>query len=271
MSVLVSFYSVLIVIAFFVGIAVFPVFFIIRYVYKKDKDREPTSFLVKLFFSGTLITIPILIVESVFMFIFSSESSNLLHLLFSMLIGVAFVEEFFKWIVVYKVSFNEKHFDSYYDSIVYAIFVSLGFALVENIIYVLSNGIGTGLLRAVTAIPLHASCGLIMGYFIGYAKQNHLHNNIKEQNKNLIFSILFPILLHGIYNFLMLSNVLLLQLLGFVLVIIMNILLFIKIKKISNDNYSFNRNDSNFMCTNCGGIVVSNYCQRCGIKKDNLI
>lgn len=271
MSLLGSLYSNLFILLFFLAVAILPVFFIARYVYKKDKDREPISFLIKLAFAGALISIPILIVESVFLVILSSENSNLMHLLLEMLIGVALVEEFFKWIVVYKVSFNERHFDSYYDSIVYSIFVSLGFAVIENILYVLSNDLQVGFLRAVTAIPLHASCGLIMGYFLGRAKQNHLFNNKKEQNKNLVFSLLFPILLHGIYNFLMLSNVLLLQLIGFVLVAVMNILFVIKIKKISSDNFSFNRNDYNFICTNCGGIVVSNFCQRCGIKKDNLI
>ncbi len=251
----------------FLAVATLPVFFIARYIYKNDKDREPISFLIKLFIGGILIVIPIIIVEQIFFSIFPDDYNNLFQLFFSMFFGVALVEEFFKWIIIYKVSFREKHFDSFYDSIVYSTFVSLGFAVFENIMYVFQNGLTTGLLRAVTAIPLHASCGLIMGYFLGLAKQSHINNNKSEQNKFIFMSLFFPILLHAIYNFLMLSNVTLLQIVGFILVIIMNILFFVKIKKLSNANNSFIDHNKNYYCINCGNMVIGNYCQNCGHKR----
>jgi len=84
------------------------------------------------------------------------------------------------------------------DGIVYAVMISLGFATVENIAYVLNNEgqeMNVALIRMFTAIPLHAVCGVILGYFVGLAKFSN--------NKNILLykGLFLATLVHALYNY----------------------------------------------------------------------
>ena len=84
------------------------------------------------------------------------------------------------------------------DGIVYAVMVGLGFALVENIMYVLGNpeqSFDIAVLRMFTAIPLHAICGVILGYYIGLAKFS------KNPFKLMFIGLLFATIIHCMYNY----------------------------------------------------------------------
>jgi RsiW-degrading membrane proteinase PrsW (M82 family) len=76
------------------------------------------------------------------------------------------------------VLYNNKNFNEPFDGIVYAVIVSMGFATIENIIYVFQYGFATGILRLFTAVPAHAAFGILMGYFLGKAKFTHGKSSI---------------------------------------------------------------------------------------------
>ena len=141
------------------------------YIYKKDKDKEPMTLLIKLFLGGigsAFLTLLITSIMELIFPIFSADYSklNLFELFIYAFIGVALVEEFSKWLFTYRISFNNKYFEEKYDMIVYSVFVALGFAFFENLIYVFQGGIITGIIRAISAVPGHAFDGVFMGYYL---------------------------------------------------------------------------------------------------------
>jgi len=150
-------------------IAILPVVLIGLFIYKKDKNKESTKLLFKLFGFGILSCFLVVII-SLFLGIFfpiltaPTEELNLLELLLQVFIGVALIEEFCKWVITYKLTFKHDEFDEIYDIIIYSVFVSLGFTCFENILYVLEGGIVTGIIRALLAVPSHACFGIFMGY-----------------------------------------------------------------------------------------------------------
>ena len=151
-------------------LAIIPVVLLLSFIYKKDTKSEPMSMVVKIFFLGVFSCIPTIIVELLLGNMFSTdEFSSLVRLFINVFIGVALVEEFFKWIIVKLVAYNNSNHDETYDAIVYSVFASLGFACFENIGYVFSYGFGTALIRAFSAVPGHACFGVIMGYFFSKA------------------------------------------------------------------------------------------------------
>jgi RsiW-degrading membrane proteinase PrsW (M82 family) len=86
---------------------------------------------------------------------------------------VALVEEFSKFFFVRFILYKNRNFNEPFDGIVYAVMVSMGFATVENLIYVYTYGFETGILRMFTAVPAHATFGVMMGYFLGIGKFRH--------------------------------------------------------------------------------------------------
>lgn len=178
-------------------LAVLPIALICRYVYTKDSEKEPTSLLVGLFVSGIssclLVFIINIILELLIPFFgYDTDQMSALELAIYIFIGVALVEEGCKWLFAKAIGFNNKNFDQPYDIIVYTTFISLGFAALENILYVMSYGI-------------------VMGYYLLLAKLSLNNHNKKLYRKNILLSILIPIITHGIYDyFLFLGNIFLL-------------------------------------------------------------
>lgn len=254
-------------------IAILPVILLGIFIYKKDRNAEPKKLLVKLFIGGILscfLTLAISdLMESIFP-IFAADTENLtmLGLAIYVFIGVALVEEFSKFFFAYFISNNDKNFDEIYDAIVYCVFVSLGFAAFENILYVYEKGFATGLLRAVTAIPGHACDGVFMGYYLGLAKIASVNKNNKLRNKNLILSLVVPTILHGIYDFCLFSGEVIFFLVFIVFVILLYVHSIKKIKQLSSINTRFVKRES--YCTNCGRLVNTNYCGNCGKKNEYL-
>ncbi len=184
-------------------LAIAPVIFLLSYVKKKDPNPEPKNLLTKIFIFGCLTIIPAVILENVYsaFFIGEKEVESFADIFF----GVALIEEFVKWIVVYVICFKNKHFDETYDAIVYAAYSALAFACIENILYVLLDedgaGIFVGIMRAFTAVPGHLFDGVIMGYYFAKAR------SAKAQNRSafglLLCSLFVPAFVHGIYDWLL--------------------------------------------------------------------
>ncbi len=180
-------------------LAAAPVAILAFYIYYRDKyEKEPIWMLIKAILAGAIIVIPILFVEqyiSAHVERFTGETAAFLDAF-----GVAsFTEEIFKWLAVILIFFGSRHFNERFDGIVYAAFVSLGFALVENILYVYgSQSAQVGYMRAITAVPAHALFGVVMGYRFGLAKF------LPDRKMfNLFMAFFMPFLLHGIYDFLL--------------------------------------------------------------------
>ncbi|MGM9878224.1 MAG: PrsW family intramembrane metalloprotease [Bacilli bacterium] len=184
-------------------IAIFPIYLIGLYIYNKDKEKEPISFLFKLLFAGLLSAITVIFFSTlIYLFGLEMDTTNMNtnDILIYCFLHVASVEEGSKLLYLYLFAYKSKYYDYTFDMIVYGVFVSLGFALFENIIYVFDYGMKVGLQRAGTAIIIHACCGVLMGLFLGKAKVKEL-NNDQVSYAYKIFSFLIPMCIHGMYDF----------------------------------------------------------------------
>lgn len=165
---------------------------LLSYFYLRNQmSTEPRKTLFQSFIYGALITFPIMFIQHVLQAEGTFSNSFIRDVLFS-----SGLEEFFKWLVIFVVIFKHIEFDDPYDGILYGASVSLGFATVENVLYLLSFGINTAFIRAVLPVSSHALFGVVMGYYYGKSK---FAKNDKEI-EYLLLSLFAPILLHLIYN-----------------------------------------------------------------------
>ncbi len=180
-------------------IASLPVLIFCAFIYYKDKyEKEPKLLLFKCLTWGMFSTIPAFIFE--FLGSFWNHDQGTGTILFYSFFVISIVEELVKFIFLRFYIFKNKEFNEPMDGIVYAVFVSMGFALVENICYAIQFGFNNTLIRAFTAVPAHAAFGVMMGYFLGLAKFK-----TDKKKQLLIFSFISAWFLHGFYDFLILS------------------------------------------------------------------
>ncbi|MBQ7118050.1 MAG: PrsW family intramembrane metalloprotease [Clostridia bacterium] len=216
-----------------VAAALLPAVFLCIYVFKKDRaEKEPLWLLLLLLFSGVIICFPVAAVsewlrraETEIFLPFTTELDGGKYLdgwLFDLytavdkFIAVAMVEEGFKWLVLLAFTKKNKHFNSLFDGIIYSVFISLGFAGFENLLYTFKFGMETVLMRTVTAVPIHLFCGVSMGYYLTWY---YIKNEAKKHERRLaelgavfenkhisarrffVMSVIMPSLAHGFYNF----------------------------------------------------------------------
>lgn len=251
-------------------ISILPVYLIGRYVFRSDRDKEPKKLVFKLFLSGIfsfVLTIVLTLLLSIFFPSLLSDplAFDLYDLFFHAFFGVALVEELSKWIFVYKVSFNNIEYDQIYDMIVYSVFVALGFACIENIFYVFSNGFRVGIIRGLLAVPGHACDGVFMGYFLSMAKVSHVKNDFSSMRKNFFLSILVPVLLHGFYDYCLFSQRVIFIGLFFIFIVSLYIVTIGKVKKVSKFGKIKYRNS---FCSYCGRRFDSDFCPDCGGRNE---
>jgi RsiW-degrading membrane proteinase PrsW (M82 family) len=184
------------------ALAAAPALLLLRYYYRQDRARpEPKGLVFRVFLGGVLVTlvaVPLEFLVSSFEGVFSPYP--LLYVAFRAFIVAALVEEFLKRGVVLVVAFGHPSFDETVDGVVYAVVASLGFACLENIVYVMGGTLGTALIRAVTAVPLHATASGLMGYFIGQAR---FAGSVARQQTLLRRGLAVAVLIHGLYDFLL--------------------------------------------------------------------
>lgn len=178
--------------------AIIPVVVFLFFIYKKDSQKEPLKTVLKAFLWGSLSTIPVLLIE-ILINSFNNFNSAFLSSLYSAFFVAAFVEEGMKFLFLYVIIWKHKEFNQYYDGIVYAVFISLGFAMIENIGYVLSSGIATSIGRALLSVPAHGLWGVIMGYFFALAR----FSTTNKRGNLLWLSLLVPLFFHGLFDFLL--------------------------------------------------------------------
>ena len=166
-----------------------------------DKEKEPVFSYIKCYLMGLLAVCIVLALNKYLIRYSLPQEPDPLKIFFYSFIVVALVEELIKYIVVLLSSKIDKNYNSHFDSIVYAAFVSLGFACFENIIYIFSQRMvmSTVIFRAVFSIPSHVIFGIYMGKFLELSRTTP-----KNKILFLSLSLLVPVLLHGLFDFLML-------------------------------------------------------------------
>ena len=208
-----------------------PVVIIAAYIYFRDKyEKEPVFLLLLSLLAGAFITLPIAVSESLLAKL-SVNFEGLMKPFWHAFVVAGFTEELFKYLAMFLLIWKRREFNEKFDGIVYAVFISLGFAGVENIMYVAQGGQVTGLIRAFTAVPAHAFFGITMGYFFGYAKFRQRYRLAWK-----IKALVYPVILHGIYDFILMVGIdwLLIVFIGFV--ILMYIIALKRMKKLSAES-----------------------------------
>ena len=233
-------------------LGIIPVAIISMYVYQKDKNKEPIGLLVLLVLGGIFSCFLVLSLSNILInFLpFMSTQSTFLDVFLYAFVGVAFVEEVCKFLMTYALSYRHREFDEIYDMLSYAIFVALGFACFENILYILNQyslagnimlpAVEVGLKRAITAIPGHACDGLFMGYYLSLAKVSAKRKNKEAERNNILKSIFVPILIHGIYDFCCFSGLDILMIVFIVFIIVIDIIALKKLNYVAKINRSIN-------------------------------
>ena len=181
---------------FILALALAPGAAIGLYIYWKDEhEREPIGLLVKSFFLGVASTVITLLISWPINAIIPIDPASVTQQAVHAFILVALIEEFSKFIFVRWVLYPNPNFNEPYDGIVYAVTVSLGFAGLENILYVWDGGFEVAVIRMFTAVPAHATFGALMGYFLGIAKFQH-----KKEHYSL-YALGVATLFHGAYDY----------------------------------------------------------------------
>jgi RsiW-degrading membrane proteinase PrsW (M82 family) len=174
-----------------------PVIIFLFLIYNKDSIKEPWGLLMKCFFGGFLSIIITLLIDGFLEPFGKGFTSPFASSFFDAFFQAGFPEELSKLIILYWFVWKRKEFDQHFDGIIYAVFVSMGFALVENLMYVYKGGISVAMMRAVLAVPGHGFFAVAMGYYFSLAK---FHNGPKK-NEFLLKSLLVPAIMHGAYDF----------------------------------------------------------------------
>ena len=187
-----------------IAAAVIPAIFLMIKVYRSDHlERESPAMLWKLIKAGVFSSLLALLGEKVLSYLLDAAvpmDSPYYNILLYFVV-VACVEEGAKYFLLQRNTWNNPEFDCQYDGVVYAVFVSLGFALWENISYVMYFGFTTAIVRAITAIPGHACFGVFMGAFYGIAKRNDYSGNKSAAWLYRALAFALPALLHGAYDY----------------------------------------------------------------------
>lgn len=258
-------------------LAVLPIIVILIYVNSRDKNKEPLALLIRLFIGGILSCGMVLMISGLISSINpalspTNNNKTLIEMIIYAFVSVALVEELCKWIIVYLFGYNNREFDEMYDGLVYAVFVSLGFAFIENILYVLvSNSINTAIIRALCAIPSHACDAIFMGYHMSIAREYKLKKNKKQERKQLLLSIIMPTILHGIYDFCLMAGYNYLVLVFIVFMIFMYFTSIRKINEVSIAKVKLTKTKHKF-CKYCGSVINQAICcPKCGRSQSSQI
>lgn len=183
-------------------ISIAPGIAIAWYVYHKDRwEKEPPKFILRTFLLGVIIAFPTALLELIIETINPFKINNdIVSIFLYSLIGIALIEEGAKYYIIYKYIYPNEKFNEPFDGIVYSVMVGMGFATIENLFYVLSEGYLVGITRAFLAVPAHFVFALFMGYAFGLAKFG------MNPVKYLLQALSYPVFWHALYDFLILTK-----------------------------------------------------------------
>ena len=193
---------------FELALALIPAVVLLAAIYTADTaDREPWGLVLKCVGLGALAIIPIAIIEGIADEVFSLTfgADTLSYLFISTLIGVALVEEAFKMAAALIPAWKSDQFDYVFDGIVYCVAAAVGYAAIENVMYVCladpSEMLDTAVVRALMSVPSHVFDGILMGVFVGYAKLWKFRGNDGKKTAFLVLALVAPMIEHCLYDF----------------------------------------------------------------------
>jgi len=180
------------------------------YYLRKDLHPEPRRMIIKIFLWGALMTLPVSLIQEGLSYLLGLTSFGLMTraLLYWFLV-IALSEEFFKYLVVKVKVMDSPHLDEPLDIMLYMVVAALGFAAVENILYLFQPIMGQvslikviegtlilDIVRFIGATFLHTLCSATIGYSLAISVFE-----AKRKKLYLISGILIAMVLHGLYDF----------------------------------------------------------------------
>lgn len=231
---------------FLLLLAILPVILLLFFIYAKDSyEKEPIKLLIGLVVLGIVSAIPAIILEEVLqsmidpIFGVPKKTPTYAYHFIIAFLGVAVVEEFVKFMAAFFPTWNHPAFNFKFDGIVYCFYASMGFALIENILYIFGargGGLGMAIGRALLAIPAHGMFSVFMGYYYGEAKYNKVIGNKQEVSKNIMKGFGIATVLHGFYDFCLFTQNIMMIVVFFAFVIVADIFTIRKILSASKKN-----------------------------------
>jgi len=189
----------------YIFLAILPSIILLFFILKVDSfNKEPARLLIGLFLMGIVATLPSALLESLFLNI--NIFPGIIGLAIEAFLIIALTEEFFKRLAVKLVAYKSKAYDERLDGIVYCVVAYLGFATLENVLYIVQYTDTTPyiwLTRALLSVPAHMLFGVTMGYYMSMSK---FCNNIALSKKYARLSLWLPVFFHGLYDFFALSG-----------------------------------------------------------------
>lgn len=177
-----------------IAMAIAPGIAICLFIFHRDAyNREPKLNLFASFLLGAVVVYPAALIEVA---LNKYVDDTISGIAISAFFVVALTEELAKFIVLRFYAYPKKSFDEPLDGIVYGVMAGMGFATLENILYVLQGGMQTAFLRMFLAVPAHATFGVLMGYHAGKAKFDN-----KNSGRLLLTGLFWAVLFHGLYDF----------------------------------------------------------------------
>ncbi len=201
-------------------LALMPAFVLCIYAYSKDRvEKEPLGLLIVLFVLGAASCMPAAVFEGMFgdalEILFSPVKETSFYNFIYYVLAIALVEEGLKWLILVYMTSKNDDFNCTFDGLIYAIFVSLGFAALENVLYVTSKGVAVGIMRAVLSVPGHMFFAVFMGLYYSEWQLNKRFAKIEKQIEamgfisakntsdykiSMVLSLAIPVFIHGFYN-----------------------------------------------------------------------
>ena len=222
-------------------LAILPSIVLFIIVWKGDTiEKEPPKLLRRLFFFGALSTVSAMIIGvagTSFTKMFLSEGS-LIYAVIDNFIITALVEEGGKYFVLKKCTWKHNAFNYTFDGVVYAVVTSLGFATLENILYLIDGDLGTAFMRGILSVPGHVIDAIYMGCYYGMARYEAACGNEAQSKKNLRKALLVPIIIHGFYDFCLSTEYGILLLVFLIFEIVITILAVKKFKMLSKNDHA---------------------------------
>lgn len=233
--------SFLIVLLVYVFAAILPAIYFMRFINAQDKvEKEPANLLWSLIFGGVFAALCSMVLEQIGEGLVLSNlqltSKTQVAIYTATMVGL--IEEGTKYYFLKKKTWNNPNFDYMYDGIVYAVFVSLGFAGFENILYVFNFGIQIAPMRAILAIPAHMAFAVFMGSFYGNARKLYVEGNTVKAKVAMFLALISAIFFHAVYDSLCMIQTGSASMIFFVFVVIMYIVVYRKIKRESKKDRS---------------------------------
>lgn len=230
------------IIALYILAAVIPAIFLLYYIYKNDRvEKESPQLLWKLFLMGIAAALTSMLLEYIGEGILNTlmpDQTGLEYTAVLAFLVVAVIEEGTKYLYCALSTWNNPEFNCRFDGIVYMAFTSLGFAAIENIIYVFNYGLSVAGPRALLSVPGHMGFAVVAGALYGRAKRcQHLGENVRK-TLCLIFAYVFAVLLHGFYDFCAMSQTSATSVAFIIFVVVMYIFIILLVREESrNDQY----------------------------------